>query len=102
METSSTKPSPITLYILLCTDGTTYTGITNNLLRRLLEHLTRPSYYMRKHKPYRLLYTQEFPDRHTAAIAESTLKRLPAWKFIRHLYTAAGLQIPTTKHLTKQ
>jgi putative endonuclease len=100
METSSTNPSTITLYVLLCTDGTLYTGITNNLLRRLIEHSTRPSYYMRNHKPYRLLYTQEFPDRRTAAIAESTLKRLPAWKFIRRLYTAAGLQVPTTKHLT--
>lgn len=52
------------VYILLCHDGLTYTGITNNLDRRLKEHqmgLNKTCFtYIRR--PVKLIFQQEFND----------------------------------------
>ena len=48
-------------YILLCNDGSYYTGSTNDLERRLKEHFTgEGSNHTKKHPPIRLLYYEEF------------------------------------------
>jgi predicted GIY-YIG superfamily endonuclease len=73
------------VYVIRCTDGTHYTGITNNLLRRMIEHVHTPSYYMRTHQPHRLLYTYEYPTRVDAALAERSIKRLGAKRFLLQL-----------------
>ena len=65
----------VTVYILLCKDGSYYCGITNNILRRMLEHAAGGTRYTRLHRIHRLVYVQSWPDRHTAALHERSIKR---------------------------
>jgi len=49
------------LYILLCADGSFYTGSTNDLERRMLEHqYGEGANHTRKRLPVELIYTEEF------------------------------------------
>ena len=65
------------VYMLRCIDGTFYTGITNDIIRRYDEHRAgrnQPS-YTHIRRPLRLVYVGEF-DRPDEAIAfEKQLKR---------------------------
>lgn len=66
------------LYLLRCADGTLYTGITTDVVRRVQEHNTSAlgARYTRGRRPVRLLGTQTFRDRSQASIAEARVKRL--------------------------
>ncbi len=49
------------MYILLCEDGSYYTGSSNNLEQRLKEHFVgEGANHTKKHKPVKLLYYEEF------------------------------------------
>lgn len=49
------------MYILLCEDGSYYTGSSNNLEQRLKEHFGgEGANHTKKHKPVKLLYYEEF------------------------------------------
>ena len=49
------------MYILLCGDGSYYTGSTNNLELRLSQHQSgEGSNHTRKHQPVKLIYFEEF------------------------------------------
>lgn len=64
-------------YILETRKGTFYTGITNNLARRLAEHdQGRGARYTRIYGVRKLLYTEEFPSRGLALKRESQIKAL--------------------------
>lgn len=67
------------LYILKCADGTLYTGITADLPRRLREHNSSPrgAKYTAGRQPVRLVFSQRFRQRSTAARAEARIKKLP-------------------------
>jgi len=66
------------LYILQCVDGTLYTGITVDLTRRIEEHnfSRRGSKYTAARRPVKLIYSEKFRDRSTAAKEEWRIKRL--------------------------
>ena len=65
------------VYILKCSDGSYYTGITNDIERRLFEHMegsNRLSYtYTRR--PLELVFIAEFTDPETAISVEKQIKR---------------------------
>ena len=66
------------MYILECSDGTYYTGMTNDLARRMSEHLSntsRSATYLRAHKPKYVVYTSECRTRGDAMRLENRLKR---------------------------
>ena len=66
-----------TVYILLCGDGTYYTGITNDLPRRLQAHRSgRGAKYSRGRGPLTLVYAEEQPDRAAASRREAAIKAL--------------------------
>jgi putative endonuclease len=66
------------VYILECADGSFYTGWTTNLERRVAQHNTgRGAGYTRSHRPVKLVYWEEHPDRRSAQRREIALKRLP-------------------------
>ncbi|KAB2838481.1 GIY-YIG nuclease family protein [bacterium] len=66
------------VYILKCADGSLYTGITNDLARRLERHLEgKASRYTRARLPVALVYREPHPDRSSASIREAAIKRLP-------------------------
>lgn len=65
-------------YILACADGTLYTGITNDLEKRLAAHNQgTASKCTRSRLPVRLVFAEPFPDRATASRREAQIKRLP-------------------------
>ena len=65
------------LYILECSDKTLYTGITNDLPRRLAAHADGTgAKYLRGRGPFTLLYTETHPDRAAASRREAAVKRL--------------------------
>ncbi len=66
------------LYMLQCSDGTLYTGITTDMDRRLLEHNTLAvgAKYTRARRPVMLVYERTFQNRSEASIEESRVKQL--------------------------
>jgi putative endonuclease len=67
-----------TVYILRCRDGSLYTGVTNDLRRRLTAHRAgRGAAYTRSRMPLRLVYTERARDRSAAQRREAAIKRLP-------------------------
>jgi len=66
------------VYLLECSDGSYYAGITNRLEHRLAAHNSGAgARYTRARRPVILLATQEHPDRSEASKAEAKLKKLP-------------------------
>ena len=64
------------LYILKCSDGSLYTGITTDVERRLKEHKEgKGGHYTRARKVLRVVYTEEHPDRSTASKREAEIKK---------------------------
>jgi putative endonuclease len=66
-----------TVYILRCSDGSYYTGVTNDLARRLFEHeqCLDPKSYVFKRRPLRCVYAANFEDINEAISWEKTIKR---------------------------
>jgi len=65
------------IYIIQCKDGKLYTGITNNLNRRLAEHnLGHGGRFTRSRKPVKLVYCQELPSKSEALKREIKIKKL--------------------------
>jgi predicted GIY-YIG superfamily endonuclease len=65
------------LYILTCRDGTFYTGITNDLERRLKQHNGgTASRYTRSRLPVKLIYTEPCRNRSHALRNEFAIKQL--------------------------
>lgn len=66
-----------TVYILECADGTLYTGITDDLPRRLKAHEDgKGAKYTRGRGPLKLRYRENVPDKSTALKRECAIKRL--------------------------
>lgn len=65
------------VYILCCADATLYTGITNDLVRRIEQHNTgTASRYTRSRRPVALAYQEVQPDRSMALKRELAIKAL--------------------------
>ena len=65
------------IYILRCSDGTLYTGITNNLTKRLQMHnLGKASKFTRVRLPVELVYTEGAYSKSQALSREITIKKL--------------------------
>lgn len=70
-------PSAWFCYLLQCADGTLYTGITNDLDRRLAAHNAgKASKYTRGRLPVGLLYTEPHQDRAAASRREVEIKKM--------------------------
>jgi len=64
--------------MLRCADGSLYTGITNDLARRLAAHRAgTASRYTRSRRPVRLVYRERRRDRSAALKRKAAIKRLP-------------------------
>lgn len=65
------------VYILRCGDGSLYTGITNDLPRRLAAHSSgRGAKYTRSRLPVALVWREEQPDKSAALRRERQIKAL--------------------------
>ncbi len=53
-----------TLYILECADGSLYTGITNDIEKRLAAHIAgKGAKYTRGRAPLKLVHSEKFNER---------------------------------------
>lgn len=65
------------VYIVQCHDDSFYTGITNNLEKRVKAHEAgKASRYTRCRLPVKLVYTEMQPTRSAALKREAAIKRL--------------------------
>ena len=63
------------IYILLCSNNSLYTGATNNLEKRFLDHKNgKGAHYTRVHKPLKIVYSEEFPTKSEALKREWEIK----------------------------
>ncbi|HAT6978392.1 TPA: GIY-YIG nuclease family protein [Legionella pneumophila] len=64
------------VYILQCSDKSYYTGQTDNLEKRLMQHQDKmiPGCYTSTRLPIQLKFCQEFMSRQEALIAERQIK----------------------------
>jgi putative endonuclease len=77
--------------MLRCGDGSLYTGITNDLARRLARHRAgTASAYTRARRPVRLVYRERQPDRPAALRREAALRRLSRSEKLTLLRRARG------------
>jgi len=69
------------LYILRCKDGSFYTGVTNNVERRLKMHSAgKASRYTRVRRPVQLIFQETCANRPIALARECAVKSLPREK----------------------
>ena len=101
-KTTATRvksPGDWSLYILKCSDGSFYTGITNNLERRFKMHQAgKASRYTRSHGPVEMLYSEPCGDRSSALIRECEVKEWPKKKKVA---LVAGEKIPKRRKRRK-
>jgi len=64
--------------MLLCADGTLYTGVSTDVQRRVLEHNSKNkgAKYTKPRQPVTLVYSQRLTNRSKAQIKEAALKKL--------------------------
>ena len=68
---------PWYVYIIECKDAKLYTGITNNLERRIKEHNCGNGGRFTKYRaPVKLLYTESCPNKPQALRREAQIKQL--------------------------
>ena len=64
------------LYIIECSDGSLYTGITTDVERRFNEHKNKEGgHYTSAKKVLRVAYTESHPDRSSASKREAEIKK---------------------------
>ena len=64
-------------YIVKCSDGSLYTGWTNNLEKRIKDHNAgRGAKYTKARRQVVLVYKEEFPTKQEAMKREWEIKRL--------------------------
>ena len=63
------------VYIILCSDGTLYTGITTDIERRMRQHANGTgAKYFRGRQPKELLYLESGHDKSAASKRERSIK----------------------------
>jgi putative endonuclease len=68
---------PYYVYVILCQNGSFYTGYTKDLDARMKLHMNgKGARYTRMHKPKKLVYTEEFNTRTEAMKKERQVKSI--------------------------
>ena len=63
------------VYLLRCSDGTLYAGVTTGLNRRLREHNSgKGSAYTRARRPVKIVFRENHPSRSSAQKREAEIK----------------------------
>jgi putative endonuclease len=74
------------VYIILCSDASLYTGITNDLARRYCQHADRRgARYFRGRRPVQVVYLENGHSRSSASRREAAIKKLPRCDKLRLL-----------------
>jgi putative endonuclease len=70
--------APWYVYMVLCRDGSLYTGIAKNLEKRIKAHNSgrTGAKYTRSRRPVKLVYQEKVPSRSDAAKREYAIKQM--------------------------
>lgn len=83
------ESTPLTMwfvYVLLCEDGSLYTGYSNDVEKRFLSHKNgKGGHYTRSHKPIKLIYSERLATQTQALAREREIKGWSRDKKIRTL-----------------
>ena len=75
------------VYILECSDSTLYTGITNNLDKRILAHNNKKgAKYTKTRTPVKLIYSIEVENKSIASKEEYRIKKLTRTEKLKLIY----------------
>jgi putative endonuclease len=76
------------IYILKCSDGSLYTGSTNNVTKRLHAHNYTKSgaHYTKIRRPVELVYQEEYGTKSEALIREAEIKEWKKEKKLNLIY----------------
>ncbi|HEX7043073.1 MAG TPA: GIY-YIG nuclease family protein [Burkholderiales bacterium] len=92
---SSGADGPWYLYIVECRDGSLYTGITNDLERRLQQHNDgTAARYTRSRRPVRMRYYEQCESRSAALVRECAVRLLTPkqkWALVEEYERARGV-----------
>jgi putative endonuclease len=79
------------IYILLCEDGSFYTGSSNDVQKRFLTHKEgKGGKYTRSHQPVKVIYSEEFATKIEALKREFQIKSWSRGKKIKNLHLASA------------
>ena len=79
MATASASAAAWCVYMLRCADGSLYTGITTDVVRRVAEHNGAGALgarYTRSRRPVKLVHVEPAADRAEATRREAAIKQL--------------------------
>ena len=87
-----TSIEPWYLYVVECSDGTLYTGITKDVDQRVYHHnhTKRGAKYTRSRRPVRLSYRRQYSSHSEAAQAEWAFKKLTRKQKLEAIQAAAN------------
>lgn len=92
MTTNTFPRPPWSVYIVKCSDGSLYTGVTADIERRLVEHNhgAAGAKYTRSRRPVTLVASISVANRSEAQSIEATIKLVPRGKKIARLLAYAA------------
>jgi predicted GIY-YIG superfamily endonuclease len=81
----------VTVYVLLSIkDQATYVGMALNVLNRLKEHNSGKNRYTKAHIPWKIIFTEQFPDWETARTKEKYLKSTAGKNWLKKYFDNHG------------
>ena len=63
-----------------------YVGFTNDIDRRLLEHNSGKHFYTKRHKPWEVIYTENYDNLNEAVNREKYLKTASGRRFLKKIF----------------
>lgn len=81
------------VYILECADGSLYTGVSNDLAKRINAHnCGKGAKYTRSRRPVKLVYSETAPDKGEALKREIKMKQMKRMEKLEFIDTARSQQ----------
>jgi putative endonuclease len=79
------------VYMILCSDQSLYTGISNDVLKRYQQHVCQQgAKYFRGRSPQQLVYVEGGHSRSSASIRERAIKKLTRMQKLALIATAGN------------
>lgn len=74
------------VYVLLCADGSLYTGSTNDIEKRFAAHKKgKGAAYTKSHKPIKIVWSESFSTKSEALKREAEIKKWSRVQKIKNL-----------------
>jgi putative endonuclease len=83
------------VYIVECSDGTLYTGYTNDVFKRVICHniCVSGAKYTRSRRPVKLVHYESYPTKKDAMKQEASIKALSREEKIKYINGCGSQQV---------